>query len=73
MLDLGAAEKAVPRLAHVMGKVYQKKIRFFCTQEVSERRGIHEDGEFLLWVHLWRSAEHIPTRIEGDISQPSES
>ena len=38
MGGLEAAEKVLPRLAHVVGKVCKKQIRLFCIQEGSERR-----------------------------------
>ena len=38
MGGLEVAEKFLPRLAHVVGKVYKKQIRLFCIQEGSESR-----------------------------------
>ena len=62
MGGLEAAEKVLPRLAYVVGKVYKNGFVFSVF-----RKGLNVGGT------LWRSAEHIPTRTEDDNTQLSES
>jgi hypothetical protein len=70
---LEAAENVLPRLAHVVGKVYKKKqVRLFFIQKGSERRRDFVKMEKFFYECI-RSAEHLPTRTVDDNAQPSES